>query len=98
MLGSMDIEAVLPIFRLVRLAVQAYQGLIIASVLLSWFTLGGSGHPSIYRAQEFLHRVTDPFMAPIRQVLMPLTMRIGLDVSPIIALFFLSFIINWLPG
>jgi uncharacterized protein YggT (Ycf19 family) len=90
-------DPLLVLLRLIRLALQAYEGLIIATVLLSWFTLGGTGHPSIYRAQEFLHRATDPFIGPIRQALSPITSRVGLDFSPILAILLLSFIARMLP-
>lgn len=85
------------ILRLIRWALQLYQGLIVVMVLLSWFTLGGAGHTSIYRAQEFLHRLTEPFVGPIRQALWPITSRIGLDFSPVLAIFLLSFIARMLP-
>lgn len=84
------------LLRLLRFALQVYEGLIVAMVLLSWFTLGGAGHSSIYRAQEFLQRVTDPFIGPIRQALYPITSRIGLDFSPIIAIMLLGFIARML--
>jgi YggT family protein len=85
-------EVLLPLFSVIRILIQLYEWLIIASVLLSWFTIGGSGHPSIYRAQEFLAQITEPFLGPIRQVLMPITSRIGLDFSPILAILLLNFI------
>ena len=88
----------LQIVYLMRLALQIYSYLILATVLLSWFTMSGSGHPSIYRVQEILAKWTDPLLAPIRQVLMPLSMRIGLDFSPLVAFFFLQFLLDMLPG
>jgi len=90
-------DPLLFLLHLAGIALRVYQGLIVAMVLLSWFTLDGSGHRSVYRAQEFLHRVTDPFVGPIRQALWPITSRIGLDFSPILAILLLSFIARMLP-
>ncbi|GIX07541.1 MAG: hypothetical protein KatS3mg115_1944 [Candidatus Poribacteria bacterium] len=87
-----------PILRLARLAIELYSWLILLSVLLSWFTIGGGGHPSVHRFQELLHRLTDPFLAPIRALLMPLTMRIGLDFSPMVGFFILHAIASFLPS
>jgi uncharacterized protein YggT (Ycf19 family) len=90
-------EALLPIFGLIRLGIQLYTFLILASVILSWVTFGGADHPSMHRAQQFLHTVTDPFLGPLRQLLMPLTQGIGLDFSPLAGIFLLNFIAKMLP-
>ena len=91
-------EALIPILGLVRHGIQLYSFLILASVILSWLTYGGADHPSMHRAQQFLHAVTDPYLGPIRQALMPITMRIGLDFSPLAGIFLLNFISKMLPG
>lgn len=57
---------------------------IIGRALLSWFNVG-PGHP----IGRVLHEITEPILAPLRQV-MP---RIGmLDISPIVAILLLSFL------
>ena len=86
------------IFKLISFALRIYSFLILGSVLLSWFTLGGSGHPSISRVQEILAHWTDPFLAPIRAMLAPITSRIGLDFSPMVGIMILWFIIDRLPN
>ncbi len=91
-------EALIPIFGLVRAGLRLYSFLILASVILSWVTFGGADHPSMHRAQQFLHTVTDPFLGPIRQLMMPLTSGIGLDFSPLAGMFLLNFISSMLPG
>ena len=84
------------IVELLRLAIHAYTIAIFIVVLFSWFTIGGQGHPSVHRFYELLSKITEPLLAPIREVLSPVSMRIGLDFSPIIALFILQFIASLL--
>lgn len=90
-------DAIIPILGLVRVALNIYGYLVLASVLLSWLTFGGADHPSMHKAQEFLHTITDPFLGPLRQALMPLSTRIGLDFSPFLGILILRFIANRLP-
>ena len=63
--------------------------LIIIRVLLSWFN---------YNAQNqyirLLYKITEPILAPIRNLLSSFNM--GIDISPLIAIFALSFIRNFL--
>ena len=90
-------DALIPIFGLVRVALNLYSFLILGSVILSWITFGGADHPSMHTAQEFLHKVTEPFLGPLRQALAPLSQGIGLDFSPLLGLFILRFIASMLP-
>ena len=80
------------IVELLRLAIHVYTIAIFITVLFSWFTIGGEGHPSVHRFYELLSKATEPLLGPIREVLSPVSMRIGLDFSPIIALLILQFI------
>ena len=93
----MPMSGIAVLFSLIRVALQMYSFLILGSVLLSWFALGGSDHPSISRMQEILTQWTDPYLAPIRAMLSPLTSRIGLDFSPMVGIMILWFIIDRLP-
>ena len=90
-------EALMPIMKLVHGALNVYALLVMASVVLSWLTFGGADHPSMHKAQQFLHTVTDPFLGPLRQLLMPITSSIGLDFSPLAGMFLLRFISSMLP-
>lgn len=87
----------MPIMKLVHGALNVYALLVMASVVLSWLTFGGADHPSMHKAQAFLHTITDPFLGPLRQALMPLSMRIGLDFSPLLGIYILHFIAGKLP-
>ncbi len=78
--------------RLVDTVVGIYIWLLIASVVLSWlvaFNVLNTGNPIVWRIGEFLHRITEPLLAPIRQWIPAFG---GIDISPvvlIIALYFL---------
>jgi YggT family protein len=66
-----------------------YQFLILAVVLLSWI------NPDPYNPiVRFLRQVSDPVLMPFRRLLMPLTMRIRIDLSPIIVFLLIGFIQN----
>jgi uncharacterized protein YggT (Ycf19 family) len=91
-------DSPLLLFGLLALAIDAYSALIIGAVLLSWFTFAGQAHPSVYRVQELLGRLTDPFLAPIRHLLMPITAQIHVDFSPLLGLLLLRFLRGLLPG
>jgi YggT family protein len=61
------------------IALRIYEFIIIARVLLSWINTDPH-HPVV----EWIHRLTEPVLAPIRSLLP--TERIGLDLSPLIVL------------
>jgi YggT family protein len=57
---------------------------ILARVLLSWVRVSPY-HPAV----EFLYRITEPVLAPLRRIIPPIGM---IDISPVIALFLLQII------
>ena len=64
---------------------EALKWLIIIRALLSWV------NPDPYNAiVQFIERATEPILAPFRQ-LVP-SYKIGIDVSPILALLFIFFL------
>ena len=65
------------IFTLLNLA-------ILVRVLLSWVRVSPY-HPAV----DFLYRITEPILAPLRRVIPPVGM---MDISPIIAMFLLRII------
>jgi YggT family protein len=75
----------LAILRLVRMLLVLYLVLIIAGVLLSWIGQGFR-HPIV----PLIFQLTDPVLAPIRRVLPPLG---GFDLSPLVALIGIQFLI-----
>jgi YggT family protein len=77
---------VFAIARLLDLAISLYVIVIIIRAILSWFNPNPYGPGMI-----FLSKITDPVLDRIRRVL-PLGGGVGLDLSPIIAIFGLLFI------
>lgn len=63
---------------LIRMAGDVLSILVIANALISW--VQPDPHNPIVR---FLHRVTEPLMAPIRAMLPPMG---GMDFSPMVAI------------
>lgn len=78
--------------RLVDTVVSIYIWLLIASVVLSWlvaFNVLNTSNPIVWRIGEFLHRITEPLLAPIRQWIPAMG---GLDISPVILILALYFL------
>lgn len=68
--------------------------IIIGSVILSWliaFNVVNSRNPIVSQIEEFLYRVTEPALRPIRRILPNLG---GIDISPIILVLLLFFLRN----
>ena len=77
---------VFAVARLLDLAISLYVIVIIIRAILSWF------NPNPYSpGMAFLMKITDPLLDRIRRML-PLGGGVGLDLSPIIAIFGLLFI------
>jgi len=71
------------IINLISTIIRIYSYLILARVLLSWFSV--DYHNPIV---QFIYKVTEPVLAPFR-IMLPLG-RMGLDLSPIIVFFLLN--------
>ena len=88
-----------PFLWLVDTIITIYIWLLIASAVLSWliaFNVVNTRNPIVHSIGEFLYRVTEPLLRPIRNLLPNLG---GIDVSPvilIIGLLFLRQLIFWL--
>jgi YggT family protein len=75
---------VIPIIRVVNMALQLYLFAIIASAIISWliaFDVINTANRFVYTLVDFLWRITEPALRPIRQFLPNLG---GIDISPII--------------
>ena len=87
------------ILDIILLVLQIYIWLLIAAAVLSWliaFNVVNTRNQVVHMVGEFLYRVTEPLLRPIRSMLPHLG---GIDVSPvilIIALLFLRQLIFWL--
>jgi YggT family protein len=88
-----------PLLWLIDTIITLYIWLLIASAILSWlvaFNVVNSRNPIVANIGEFLYRITEPALRPIRAILPNLG---GIDVSPvilIILLLFLQRLIYWL--
>ena len=71
------------IFGLLLWALNIYQFIVLARVLLSWFPNVDHSNPMI----QFLYQATEPVLAPIRRALPPTS---GLDLSPLVVLIGIS--------
>jgi YggT family protein len=77
--------------------ISIYIWLLIASVVLSWliaFNVINTGNRFVYQVRDFLYRITEPALWPIRNLLPNLG---GIDISPVIlilALYFLRDLVN----
>ncbi len=74
--------------------ITLYVYILIASAILSWlvaFNVVNSRNPVVSQIGEFLYRITEPVLRPIRNILPNLG---GIDVSPIILILGLFFIRN----
>ena len=80
------------ILNLFNTLISIYIWLLVASVVLSWliaFNVITTGNPVVYQIRDFLYRITEPALRPIRNLLPNLG---GIDISPmvlILALYFL---------
>lgn len=73
-------------------ALQLYTWIIIASAIISWLVAFGvvnMRNDFVRAVYDFLHRVTEPALRPIRSIMPNLG---GIDISPIILLLAIFFI------
>jgi YggT family protein len=68
----------------ILIALNMYMWIVIAAVILSWlvaFNVVNTRHPFVAAVAEFLYRITEPVLRPIRNMLPHLG---GIDISPIV--------------
>ena len=79
--------AINPFLWLVDTIITLYIWILIASAILSWlvaFNVVNARNPIVANIGEFLYRITEPALRPIRAVLPNLG---GIDISPVILIF-----------
>ena len=79
---------------LIDTVITLYVWLLIASAVLSWliaFNVVNLRNPIVMQIADFLDRVTEPALRPIRRILPNLG---GIDISPIILILLLYFVRN----
>ena len=82
------------ILDIILLVLQIYIWLLIAAAVLSWliaFNVVNTQNQVVSTIGEFLYRITEPLVRPIRSLLPNLG---GIDVSPVILILIILFIEN----
>jgi YggT family protein len=72
------------VLEVILIVLDLYVWLLIASAILSWliaFNVVNTRNAFVAAVAEFLYRITEPVLAPIRSIMPNLG---GLDISPII--------------
>ena len=81
---------------LVDTVIDIYIWLLIISVILSWlvaFNIVNTSNRIVYVIGDFLFRITEPALRPIRRILPSLG---GIDISPVVLILGLVFLRNLL--
>jgi YggT family protein len=80
--------------QLIGMVVNIYIWMLIASAVLSWlvsFNVVNTRNRFVYMAGDFLYRVTEPALRPLRRVIPNLG---GIDITPVILIVLLIFAKN----
>ena len=80
----------------ISLVLQLYIWLLIAAAVLSWliaFNVVNTRNTFVASVMDFLYRVTEPVLRPIRRFLPNLG---GIDVSPIIVILIIFLLQGWI--
>lgn len=78
----MDVIAV-PVLKLLLTVIEMYVWIIVIGVILSWltaFNVVNTSNRFVYMVSDFIHRITEPALRPIRNILPVMG---GFDMSPI---------------
>jgi YggT family protein len=84
----------IPLIQFIIMIIDLYTWVIIASAVLSWliaFGVVNTHNRFVYLLADGLHRLTEPALRPIRQIVPDLG---GIDISPIVLILGLIFIKN----
>jgi YggT family protein len=81
-----------PLFWLISTVIELFIYALIISAVLSWlvaFNVVNTRNRFVYMVGDFLHRITEPALRPIRAVIPSLG---GIDISPLILILLLIFL------
>jgi YggT family protein len=87
-----EIAVMIELLTFISYLLQLYVYILIAAAVLSWliaFNVVNSRSPIVSGIAEFLYRITEPVLRPIRNMLPNLG---GIDISPIIVILIIIFI------
>ncbi len=80
-----------PLIQVLLIALELYMYLVVISVILSWlvaYKVVNTSNRMVYMIGDFLYRITDPALRPIRRILPNLG---GMDISPVVLILALYF-------
>jgi YggT family protein len=80
------------LFLVIDLALELYIWIVIAMAIFSWlvaFNVVNTRNPAVATIGDFLYRITDPVLRPIRNMMPNLG---GIDISPVILFLIIVFI------
>jgi YggT family protein len=89
---------IVPLLRVLIMAIQLYIWVLIISAVLSWlvaFNVINTRNGFVYAVMNALYRLTEPTLRPIRRILPNLG---GLDISPVVLILLLVFLQDVLAG
>ena len=81
-----------PLIRVAIIAVDLYIWIIIIGAILSWlvaFNIINTSNSIVYTIIDFLYRITEPALRPIRRLIPNFG---GIDISPVILILVLIFL------
>ncbi len=79
---------------LIDTVISLYIWVVVIGVVLTWlvhFRVVNTSNPFVYRIGEFIYRITEPVLRPIRNVLPNMG---GIDISAIVLIVALLFVRN----
>ncbi len=91
-LGPERVMMMNPVHWLIDTVIELYIWVVIASVIISWlvaFNIINTRNQFVLQIQEFLFRLTEPALRPIRSVLPNFG---GIDISPLVLILLLVFL------
>ncbi|MBT4045323.1 MAG: YggT family protein [Rhodospirillaceae bacterium] len=81
---------------LVTSVIMLYFWMILIQVVMSWlvvFNVINTQNRFVYMVGDFLHKITEPALGPIRRILPSLG---GIDLSPVVLILLLVFVQNFI--
>ncbi len=82
----------IPLINFIAYVVGLYIWIIIAAAIMSWliaFGVVNTHNKFVYAVTDFLYRITEPAIAPIRRFMPNLG---GIDISPLVLILLLIFV------
>lgn len=82
----------IPLLQVISVALSIFWWIVIAMIVVSWliaFDIINTRNRFVYTVWDFLTRITDPVLAPIRRFMPNLG---GIDISPIVLFLIIIFL------